>query len=406
MAIDASIASAMEAIQANKLRSFLTMLGIIIGVGAVIVMVALGAGASASVQQRLSRLGTNLLTVMPGGASAPGGVSQGGGSRQSLTEADAQAIATQVPGVAGVSPGVDLNGVQVVANNQNWNTQIQTAYPSYFVMQNYTASSGELFDDTDEASSASVADIGQTVATNLFGSANPIGQTILVRGVPFVVKGVLTSKGSDGFRDQDDLIIVPFSTAKVRLFNQTYVNDIYVQMADGQASSTVVAAITSLLQTRHHITNSSQNDFRVFNNQQLAQTAEQTTSTLTYLLAGVAGVSLLVGGIGIMNIMLVSVTERTREIGIRMAIGARQSNILSQFLIESILLSVAGGILGIAFGIAGSMLLSRLAGWSTVITLSAIGISFGFAAVVGIFFGYYPARTAARLNPIEALRYE
>ena len=405
MALGSGLSSAVEAIQANKLRSFLTMLGIIIGVGAVIVMVALGAGASAAVQQRLAGLGTNLLTVMPGGGSA-GGVSQGAGSRQSLTEADAQAILRQVSGVAAVSPNLDASGIQVVANNQNWNTQVQANYPTIFDMQSYQIASGAAYDASDEASSALVAVIGQTVATNLFGSADPVGQRIMIRNVPFVVKGVLVSKGSNGFRDADDIILVPYGTAKLRLFNQTYVNDIYVQMTAGEDSATVVSAVTTLLESRHHIATGKSDDFRVFNNEQLQQTAQQTNATLTYLLAGVAGVSLLVGGIGIMNIMLVSVTERTRKIGIRMAIGARKWNILSQFLIESILLSAAGGIAGIVLGIGGSIGLSKLAGWSTVVTPLAVLISFGFAAAVGVFFGYYPARTAAQLNPIEALRSE
>jgi len=405
MALESSISSAVEAIKANKLRSFLTMLGIIIGVGAVIVMVALGSGASASVQQRLAGLGTNLLTIMPGGGFE-GGVRQAQGSRQSLTVADVQAIATDVPGLDAVSPNLDAGGVQVIANNQNWNTQIQANYPSIFQMQDYQIANGAAYDQNDENSAALVADIGQTVATNLFGTSDPVGQRIMIRGVPFIVKGVLVAKGSNGFRDQDDIILIPFSTANVRLFNQTYVNNIYVQMTQGQDSTTVQNAITTLLATRHHIQPGQQNDFRVFNNAQLAQTAQQTSATLTYLLGGVAGVSLLVGGIGIMNIMLVSVTERTREIGIRMAIGARQSNILSQFLVESILLSIAGGVLGIAFGVGGAIVLSKLAGWSTVVTPAAIAISFGFAAAVGVFFGYYPARTAANLNPIEALRYE
>jgi putative ABC transport system permease protein len=405
MALTASVGSALEAIQANQLRAALTMLGIIIGVGAVIVMVALGAGATASVQQQLAGLGTNLLTIQPGAGNA-GGVSQGGGSRQTLTEQDALAIASQVPGVAAVSPNLGLNGVQVIANNQNWNTTVEANYPSIFGMQDYQTAQGAAYDATDETNLALVADIGPTVATNLFGTANPVGQTILVRGVPFVVKGVLVSKGSNGFRNQDDVILVPFSTAQLRLQNQTYVNTIYVQMTSSASSSAVVAAITSLLDARHHLQAGQAADFRVFNNAQLAQTATQTSATLTYLLAGVAGVSLIVGGIGIMNIMLVSVTERTREIGIRMAIGARQANILSQFLVESILLSVGGGLIGIILGVGGAVLLSKLAGWATVVTLSAILLSFGFAAAVGVFFGYYPARLAARMNPIEALRYE
>jgi putative ABC transport system permease protein len=405
MAVGQSIGAAIEAIQANKLRSFLTTLGIIIGVGAVIVMVALGAGASAAVQQRLAGLGTNLLTVMPG-FGAQGGVRQGGGSLPTLTEADAQAIQKQVSGITTVSPNLDTNGVQVVANGQNWNTSVQANYPSIFDMQSYAIASGAAYDDTDEASSALVADIGQTVATNLFGTADPVGQKILIKNVPFTVKGVLAAKGSNGFRDQDDIILMPYSTAQLRIFHQTYVNDVYVQVANGADSTTVIQQITDLLRTRHHILTGKSDDFRIFNNAQLVQTAEQTNATMTYLLAGVAAVSLLVGGIGIMNIMLVSVTERTREIGIRMAIGARPGNILSQFLIEALLLSATGGLVGVALGVLSSFALGKLASWTMLVTPSAIAVSFGFAAVVGVFFGYYPARQAARLDPIVALRTE
>jgi putative ABC transport system permease protein len=404
MAIGQSVGSAIEAIQSNKLRSFLTMLGIIIGVGAVIIMVGLGAGASAAVQQRLAGLGTNLLTVMPGGGGGPGQVRTGGGSQPTLTEQDGQAIMKQIAGISAVSPNLDTNGVQVVANNQNWNTQIQANYPTIFDMQSYGIASGAAYDDTDESSSALVADIGQTVATNLFGTSDPVGQRIMIRNVPFTVKGVLASKGSNGFRDQDDIILIPYSTGQLRLFHQTYINDLYVQMAPNQDAASIQDQISALLRTRHHIRTGQTDDFRVFNNAQLVQTAEATNATLTYLLAGVAAVSLLVGGIGIMNIMLVSVTERTREIGIRMAIGARNGNILSQFLIEAILLSGAGGIMGIALGVGGSMVLSKFAGWSMLVTASSIVGSFGFAAAVGVFFGYYPARRASQLDPIVALR--
>jgi putative ABC transport system permease protein len=403
MAIGQSIAAAVEAIQANKLRSFLTTLGIIIGVGAVIVMVSLGAGASAAVQARLAGLGTNLLTISPG-FGAQGGVRQGGGSLPTLTEQDAQAILKQVTGITAVSPNLDSNGVQVVANGQNWNTTVQANYPTIFTMQSYAIANGAAYDETDESSSALVVDIGQTVATNLFGTDNPVGQRILIKNVPFTVKGVLASKGSNGFRDQDDIILMPYSTAQIRIFHQSYVNDVYVQVADSASSTSVIQQITDLLRTRHHILTGKTDDFRVFNNAQVVQTAEQTNATLTYLLAGVAAVSLVVGGIGIMNIMLVSVTERTREIGIRMAIGARPGNILSQFLIEAVLLSVTGGLVGVALGVGGSFLLGKVAGWSMLVTPSAIGMSFGFAAAVGVFFGYYPARRAARLDPIVALR--
>jgi putative ABC transport system permease protein len=405
MAIGQSISSALEALQANKLRALLTMLGIIIGVGAVIVMVSLGEGASAAVQSRLGQLGTNLLTVFPGSANQ-GGVRTGNGGLPTLTDLDTQAILQQVPGVAAVSSNLNIGGVQVVAGSQNWNTRVQANYPSIFGMQDWTIAEGAAFDQADENSAALVVDIGQTVATNLFGTADPVGQKILIRNVPFTVKGLLTAKGSNGFQDQDDIILMPYSTAQLRLAHLSYVQNIFVQVANTNDIATVQQAITDLLDTRHHIQAGQNPDFRIFNNNQVIQTVQQTTNTMTLLLAGVAAVSLVVGGIGIMNIMLVSVTERTREIGIRMAIGARGSNILSQFLIEAVLLSVAGGIVGILIGGGASVLLSRLAGWTTLVTAPSVILSFGFAAVVGVFFGFYPARKASQLDPIEALRYE
>ena len=405
IALGQSVGSAFAAIRSNKLRSFLTMLGIIIGVAAVIVMIALGQGASQSVQARLAGLGTNMLSVSPGAAGGPGVARGGAGSRQTLTQADADAIA-KLPGVDMVSPNVDANNIQVQVGNQNWNTQVLADYPSYFTLQNWQIADGAAFDQADEDSNALVCDIGNTVATNLFPDGNAVGQKILVRNVPFVVKGVLAAKGSNGFRDQDDLIIVPFSTGQVRLFHQTYVQDIYVQVASADQMTQVQDEITQLLRTRHRLIGNAQNDFTVRNNNQILQTVEGTTQTMTYLLAGVAAVSLLVGGIGIMNIMLVSVTERIREIGIRMAIGARPGNVLIQFLIEAVTLSVSGGVIGIVLGVAGSFALARVAGWQTAVTPPAILLSFGFAALVGVFFGYYPARSASKLDPIEALRYE
>ena len=406
MALRQSIASAQEALRSNKLRSFLTMLGIIIGVGAVIIVVALGAGASAAVEQRLARLGTNLLTVMPGFGGGPGTVRTGAGSLPTLNEQDAVAILQQIDGIESVSPGLSVRSVQATVQNQNWNTEVQGNYPTIFQMQNYKVASGAAYDETDEDSAALVAVIGQTVATNLFSGADPVGQTMMIRNVPFIVKGVLESKGSDGFRDQDDFILIPFSTAQLRLAHVTYVNDIFVQVKSGSNATLIVEQITTLLRTRHNIQTGKTDDFRVFNNQQMIQTAEQTSNTMTYLLAGVAAVSLIVGGIGIMNIMMVSVTERTREIGIRLAIGATAGNILSQFLVEAMLLSVVGGLLGITVGVVGAIGLSALAGWTTKVTLTAVLLSFGFAAAVGIFFGYYPARKASQLDPIKALRYE
>jgi putative ABC transport system permease protein len=273
-------------------------------------------------------------------------------------------------------------------------------------MNSWQIAEGAFFDQDDQAAGALVAVIGQTVATNLYGTADPIGQTITIRNVPMKVKGVLGVKGSNGFQDQDDVVIIPFNTGQVRLFHQTYVQDISVQVADADRIAAVQQEITDLLRTRHRLTGTAASDFNVRNNNQIQETIAGTTQTMTYLLAGVAAVSLLVGGIGIMNIMLVSVTERIREIGIRMAIGARPRNVLLQFLIEAILLSLAGGLIGILLGVGGSYALASLAGWTMAVTWSAIAMSFGFAAFVGVFFGFYPARSASKLDPIEALRYD
>jgi putative ABC transport system permease protein len=406
IALAQSIGSAVTALRSNKMRAFLTMLGIIIGVGAVIIMIALGQGASQSVATRLSGLGTNILTVQPGSGGGPGGVQGGAGSRQTLTEADALAILRQVPGIAGLTPEVSGGNTQVQATNRNWSTQVRSVYPDYFQLNSWKIGQGGFFDQADLDNGALTAVIGQTVATNLFGSDNPIGQPITVRNVQFKVKGVLAVKGSNGFQDQDDVVIIPFTTGQVRLFRQSYVQNISVQVADADQIPTVQQAITELLRARHRLTETTANDFNVRNNNQIQETIAGTTETMTYLLAGVAAVSLLVGGIGIMNIMLVSVTERIREIGIRMAIGARPRNVLVQFLIEAILLSLAGGVIGIVLGIGGSFALSSFAGWTIVVTWHSVALSFGFAAFVGVFFGYYPARSASKLDPIEALRYD
>ncbi|MFI5267503.1 MAG: ABC transporter permease [Chloroflexota bacterium] len=408
MGVGQSLATALEALNANKLRSLLTMLGIIIGVGAVIIMISLGRGASANVAARLQGLGTNLLTITPGSARNFGVVRSGSGSAPTLNEGDAKAIQNEISGLNGVSPVLNV-GVQAISASTNWSTRSQGVYPDYLNIENWQVEEGAAFTDQDEQQGRSVAVIGQVVLENLFGNGNAgsaqdsaaIGQTIRLNKVPFQVVGVLASKS----QEQDDIILVPFATAQRRLNNQTFVGQVVVQVADAKQMDAVTADISDLLRQRHRL-RGPQDDFTVRNLNSIVQTAQGVTQTLTLLLSGVAAVSLLVGGIGIMNIMLVSVTERTREIGIRSAIGARGRDILSQFLIEAVSLSTAGGVIGILLGIGGSFAVSRLAKWSTVIAPESIVMAFAFAAAVGIFFGYYPARKASQLDPIEALRYE
>jgi putative ABC transport system permease protein len=407
MGIGQSLATALEALNANKLRSLLTMLGIIIGVGAVIIMISLGRGASANVAQRLQGLGTNLLTITPGSARNFGVVRTGSGSAPTLNEGDAKAIQSEVSGLNGVSPVLNV-GVQAIGTSSNWSTRSQGVYPDYLNIENWQIETGAAFTDQDEQQGRGVAVIGQVPLENLFGNGNPasadpaaaIGQTIRLNKVPFQIVGVLASKS----QEQDDVILIPFSTANRRLNNQTFVGQIVVQVADAKQMDAVTAEISDLLRQRHRV--KTQDDFTVRNLNSIVQTAQGVTQTLTLLLSGVAAVSLLVGGIGIMNIMLVSVTERTREIGIRSAIGARGKDILSQFLIEAVSLSTAGGLIGIVLGVLGSFAVARLAKWNTVIAPESIVLAFVFAAAVGIFFGYYPARKASQLDPIEALRYE
>ncbi|HLY67442.1 MAG TPA: ABC transporter permease [Chloroflexota bacterium] len=408
MSIGQSVGTAFEAVAANRLRSLLTMLGIVIGVGAVIIMVALGNGATANVAQRLQGLGTNMLTITPGSQRGPGSVAAGAGSNRTLTEANATAISSQVAGLNGVSPVLNVN-VQAVSSSSNWSTQVQGVYPVYQPIENWQTQAGSLLTDQDEQQGSQVAVIGQTVLDNLFGNGNAgsgnasaaIGQTVRLNKIPFTVEGVLASKSDQ----QDNVILVPYASAHLRLNDQTYVNQIVVQVADASQMTSAQSQITTLLEQQHRIT-TGKDDFTVRNLNSIVQTAQGVTQTMTMLLSGVAAVSLLVGGIGIMNIMLVSVTERTREIGIRSAIGARRGDILTQFLIEALALSALGGIVGIVLGMAGSFGISHFAGWSTVVSPISIVMAFGFAAAVGIFFGYYPARKASQLDPIQALRYE
>jgi putative ABC transport system permease protein len=380
------------------------MLGIIIGVGAVIVVIAIGQGAKANVAAQLSRLGTNMVTIQPGSADI-GGVQTGLGGRPTLTDKDVQAIAQQVPDIVALSPVV-TGQAQVVFNGQNWNTRVQGVYPDYQTIQDYQVASGAFFTQTDETNNVPVADLGQTVVQNLFPNTNPIGQRIRIRNVIFQVIGVLAPKGNNGFFNQDDIILIPYSTAQLRLFGTSNVNQIQVQVDKASNIQPVINDITAVLRQTHHLASWQANDFTVRNLQQILNTAQSATNTITTLLTAVAAVSLLVGGIGIMNIMLVSVTERTREIGIRMAVGARSRDVLLQFLVEAVTLSIVGGIVGIFFGFAVSIGVSHFAKWTTVIAPASVALAFSFAALVGIFFGFYPARTAARLDPIEALRHE
>jgi putative ABC transport system permease protein len=401
-----SAASALEALNTNRLRSLLTTLGIIIGVGAVIVMISISQGTSAATSSRLSTLGPNVLTIIPGAARV-GGVNQGAGSRQSLTQADADAIASQVNNVAGVSPIVNVRG-QIIFQNQNYQSVVQGVYSAYQQIGNWQMAEGSFFSDADESQGTSVAVVGQTVVQNLFTplGVDPVGQQIRISGQTFTVVGVLATKGANGLGNADDVIYIPFSTATRRLTNQQFVNQIAVQATSANAVNQVQADVQTLLEQRHNIAAGGTDDFSIRNQNQIIQTVQGVATTLTFLLVGVAAVSLVVGGIGIMNIMLVSVTERTREIGIRMAVGARRKDILSQFLIEAVFLSGVGGLIGIVIGIVVSLELSRLGNLPGLISPFSVSLAFGVSALVGVLFGLYPAWRASRLDPITALRVE
>jgi putative ABC transport system permease protein len=398
---------AFRALVRNKMRAALTMLGIIIGVSAVIAMVSIGQGAQASVQAQIQSIGTNLLFVSAG-AQNTGGVRSGTGDSgtNTLTAEDLDAIRREVPSVSMVTPTVNARS-QLVFGNMNWNTSVQGVNEQYPDVRKWTIQSGEFFTDADVRTAARVIVIGQTIADNLFSGVDPVGQTVRVMNLPFRVTGVMTRKGQDQQgRDQDDVSFAPYTTVQKKILGSPRLQVAYVSAVSQDATYTAQQQISDLLRQRHKLTPNEPNDFTVRNMTDVAEAANETNSTMTILLACIAGVSLLVGGIGIMNIMLVSVTERTREIGIRMAIGARSSAVRSQFLIESIVLSLTGGFLGIVLGIVVSLLIPALLGWPTLISTIAIVGSVIFSAAVGIFFGYYPARKAAALDPIEALRYE
>jgi putative ABC transport system permease protein len=398
---------AFRALVRNKMRAALTMLGIIIGVSAVIAMVSIGQGASASVQAQIDSIGTNLLFVSAG-AQNVGGVRSGTGDTgtNTLTVDDLEAIKREVPSVSMVTPSVNTR-VQLIAGNMNWNTSLQGVSEQYPDVRKWSIQNGAFFTDSDVRTAARVIVIGQTLADTLYPGSDPVGQTIRVSNLPFRVVGVMTAKGQDPQgRDQDDIAFAPFTTVQKKVLGRDRIQIAYVSAISQDVTYTAQSQITELLRQRHKLTAGEPDDFTVRNMTDVAEAANETSRTMTILLACIAGVSLLVGGIGIMNIMLVSVTERTREIGIRMAIGARSSAVRSQFLIESIVLSLTGGTVGIILGVALSLAIPAMLGWPTLVSMMAVVGSVIFSAAVGIFFGYYPARKAAALDPIEALRYE
>ena len=398
---------AFRALQRNKMRAALTMLGIIIGVSAVVAMVSIGQGAQAAVAAQIDSIGTNLLFVSAG-AQNVGGVRSGTGDTgtNTLTVEDLDAIKREVPSVSMVTPTVNSRG-QLVAGNMNWNTSIQGVSEQYPEVRKWMVQSGEFFTESDVRTAGRVLVIGQTIADNLFAGGDPIGQTVRVQNLPFRVIGVMVRKGQDQQgRDQDDIAFTPYTTVQKKILGSPRLQIAYVSAVSPDATYTAQQQITELLRQRHKLNANDPDDFTVRNMSDIAQAANETNNTMTMLLACIAGVSLLVGGIGIMNIMLVSVTERTREIGIRMAIGARSSAVKSQFLIESIVLSLMGGSIGILLGVGVSLAIPSMLGWPTLISTMAIVGSVIFSVAVGVFFGYYPARKAAALDPIDALRYE
>ena len=393
---------ALRALQRNKLRSTLTMLGIVIGVGAVVAMVGIGNGAKAQVEASIASLGQNIISVFPGTLTT-GGARGGWGSASTLTPEDALAIHTEIAGVVAVSPSV-RDRQQVLANGLNWNTTINGESPDFLSIRDWGLAEGVIFTDLEVRSTAKVAVIGQTVADQLFPGSSPIGQTLRIRNIPFKIIGLLKPKGFNYFgSDQDDTVLIPYTSAMRRVARRTNLSSILIQAASQEQMPRIQQEITDLLQQRRQ---GREPDFTVRNQMELAQAATATSRTMTGLLGAIAGVSLIVGGIGIMNIMLVSVTERTREIGIRLAIGAHDHDIRLQFLIEAMVLSLMGGALGILLGVGASQIVSQLNGWPVQVSSASIIIAFVFSGAVGIGFGFYPAHKAAKLDPIEALRFE
>ncbi len=400
-----SVRIALHALFANKMRSILTMLGIIIGVGAVIAMVAVGMGVRQQVTNSIASLGSNMLIIRPG-ASLSGGLRGAAGSKTTLKYEDALAIQKKIKEAQYVSPAVHGSG-QLVNGNQNWSTGIQGVTPEHMIVRDLKISHGSFFTEKEMTSRSRVAVIGTTVSTNLFGEENPVGKTIRVSNQPFRIIGVLESKGQSSVgQDQDDVVLIPLTTAMDRLLAITYVHMIYVQVTSQEKMAEAQGRIETLLRQRHHIMGAKDSDFQVQNLTSLMNMLSETTTMLALFLGSIAAISLLVGGIGIMNIMMVSVTERTREIGIRKALGATFRNIMTQFLIESVVIGVIGGLIGIACGIGIAMAIAKFGGFQTVLTAAPIFVSFTFSVGIGLFFGIYPARKAALLDPIEALRYE
>ena len=403
----AMLGEAWRAMGTNRLRTFLTMLGMVIGVGAVVLMMAIGQGAQYAIKQSITSMGSNLFILLAGHTSS-GGVRSGSGGAHTLTVDDAEAIA-ELPGIQAAAP-VHPGSAQIIYGPNNWNTAIIGTTPAYLDARSWTVTSGSAFTDSDVRSATRIALIGKTAAENLFGDEDPVGKTIRIRQSPFVILGTLSVKGQsmDG-RDQDDTLIIPLTTAQRQVFGTDFPGSVRMIMAQATTQEimpSVEKDMIALLRQRHRLREGMDNDFFLRNLTAVANSAAESTRIMSMLLGAIASVSLLVGGIGIMNIMLVSVTERTREIGIRMAIGARERDILMQFLLEAIIISVVGCLIGLLLGISGALLVEILTGTSVIISFSSVAVAFGVAATVGIFFGFYPARKAAQLDPIEALRYQ